>query len=128
MVGVKGGRKEATELIHQAMFVVGEYEQANLIEKTPKEGANSSNVWQPPQAGWYKWNSDAAFFGDKKTGLGAVMRDTVGDVMVAKFCMAYGEQNVEIGESLAARHGMKIALEAGLQDIVLEVDSVKYPG
>lgn len=53
------------------------------------------------------------------------MRDTVGDVMVATCCM---QQNVEIGESLAARHGMKIALEAGLRDIVLEVDSVKYPG
>lgn len=111
---------------HRVFLFIGL--KANLIEKRPKEGANSSNVWQPPQAGWYKLNSDAAFFGDKKIGLGAVMRDTVGDVMVATSCMAYGEQNVEIGESLAARHGMKIALEAGLRDIVLEVDSVKYPG
>lgn len=54
-----------------------------------------------------------------KLGFGGIVRDEVGEVMLATCAMHEGECGVDIAEALAARHAMKTAVEAGLCNVVL---------
>ncbi|KAL2899377.1 Digeranylgeranylglyceryl phosphate synthase [Bienertia sinuspersici] len=63
--------------------------------------------------------------GKRWIGLGAVVRDYVRDPLVATCWRIRGNLNADITKALAARHGLRIALEAGLNSIILETDSLK---
>lgn len=45
--------------------------------------------------------------------------------MVAMCMICEGSYDVEIEKAVAASEGLKIALEAGLADVILETDSLK---
>lgn len=105
--------------------MVGEFEKANLKDLVEFASDQSPEVWSPPPFGSYKLNTDAAPFENGRIGFGAVVRDAIGNVMVASCDYVAGNENVEIAEALAARHGLKVAWEAGLRDIMLEVDNAK---
>lgn len=62
---------------------------------------------------------------DVGIGMGGVVRDEEGDVLLATCCGMRGIEEVVIAEALSARHGVQIAVEAGLRNLVLEVDSKK---
>lgn len=81
--------------------------------------------WEPPLRDYCKINSDAACFEDGRYGLGGIMRDEVGDIMVATCTVVNGNKNAEIAEALAARHALTTAIEAGLSRVILEVDNMK---
>lgn len=49
-------------------------------------------------------------------GVGAVVRDSVGEVLMTTCKTEGGDCEVEVAEALAARHGLQIALEAGQLD------------
>ncbi|KAL2900743.1 FAM172 family protein-like protein Y75B8A.31 [Bienertia sinuspersici] len=104
--------------------LVNEFEEANL-KKPAQDGQHSEEVWKAPSEGLYKLNVDATFPSDGKVGLGAILRDFAGDAVVATCCLVDGEKNVEVGEALAARLGLKMALEAGFGRIGLETDNIK---
>uniref|UniRef100_A0A803KQT6 RNase H type-1 domain-containing protein n=1 Tax=Chenopodium quinoa TaxID=63459 RepID=A0A803KQT6_CHEQI len=59
------------------------------------------------------------------TGVGRVIRDSVGEVMAATCWYINGCYEVDVGEALAARHGLSIVIKAGLNKITLETDSMK---
>ncbi|KAL2939352.1 hypothetical protein RDABS01_000184, partial [Bienertia sinuspersici] len=101
-------KKEGMELVQRA---------TNLV--------NDPVRWTPPVEGTYKLNTDVAVFQEGKVGLGAILRDHMGETVVTTCWMVAGDYKVELGEGLAARHGLKIALEAGFEHIILETDSVK---
>uniref|UniRef100_A0A803LJ02 RNase H type-1 domain-containing protein n=1 Tax=Chenopodium quinoa TaxID=63459 RepID=A0A803LJ02_CHEQI len=102
-------------------------EKANTASSTPVHLSSAvSNKWKAPSVGFYKLNSDVArFSNDDMTGLGGVIRDSVGEVMAATYWCIKGCYEVDVGEALAARHGLSIAIEAGLNRITLETDSMK---
>lgn len=52
-------------------------------------------------------------------------RDHVGDVMMVSCVVMARCIEVDVAEALAARHGLQIALEAGLTKIILETDCLK---
>ena len=81
--------------------------------------------WVAPKDGVYKINSDAAIFHREKVGLGSVMRDAKGEVIAATCVKMDGGYAVDVAEALAARHGLLIALEAGLRRVVVETDNLK---
>ncbi|KAL2928556.1 hypothetical protein RDABS01_006569 [Bienertia sinuspersici] len=118
-------KKEGMELVQRATNLVNEYEKENGQRKVIPEGQDSPVRWTPPVEGAYKLNTDVAVFQEGKVGLGAILRDHMGETVVATCWMVAGDNRVELREGLAARHGLKIALEAGFEHIILETDSVK---
>lgn len=96
-----------------------------LVSKNAQSQPKIKHKWEPPPRDFYKINSDAACFEDGRYGLGGIMRDEVGDVMVATCLVVNGNKDAEIAEALAARHALSTAIEAGLSRVILEVDNMK---
>ena len=80
--------------------------------------------WQPPRPGLYKVNVDGAlFYADNTAGLGVVIRNEHGQVMVSLSERTLLPSSVIEVEVLAARRGLELAVETGFRNIVLESDS-----
>ncbi|XP_048493290.1 uncharacterized protein LOC125493810 [Beta vulgaris subsp. vulgaris] len=110
-------------MISRAVGVQAEY--SNAVEKAtggqaPERGWNLK--WQAPGAGRLKLNTDAAFRENDKLGMGAVLRDECGDVLVAVCNSWHGRCEVEVGEAMAVREGIRVAMEAGFHGFIVETD------
>ncbi|KAL2925306.1 UTP--glucose-1-phosphate uridylyltransferase, partial [Bienertia sinuspersici] len=57
-------------------------------------------------------------------GLGAIVHDYVGDVLMVVCDRWVGEGSVLMGEAMAVRSGLKIAIEAGFRQLIVEVDNL----
>ncbi|KAL2941014.1 Tryptophan synthase beta chain [Bienertia sinuspersici] len=68
---------------------------------------------------------DAAVFEGGRLGLGVVVRDHIEDVLAASYLRIRGEENAKIAEAMAAQHGLKVTIEAGLTSLVSETDCIK---
>ena len=86
---------------------------------------------QPLEIGWatpphevYKINVDGATSVGGLFGVGVVIRDYRGSVLVAKSKVMAGSYEVEINEVFAVEEGVLLALERGLHQIILETDSL----
>ncbi|KAL8547110.1 hypothetical protein ACS0TY_006725 [Phlomoides rotata] len=87
--------------------------------------ANRRGQRAPSQsAGLLKLNSDAGVFSDGYVGLGFVIRDELGAVVLAgaKRCLVAADNNTLI-EALALRFGATLSLNHGLTVSLLESDS-----
>ncbi|KAL2936748.1 hypothetical protein RDABS01_020197 [Bienertia sinuspersici] len=60
--------------------------------------------------------------GEQWKCFGAIVRDEMGDVLVAMTDVVKGEFSVEICEALAVRRGLQIAIKAGFKALVVESD------
>lgn len=78
--------------------------------------------WKPPALNYIKLNTNAAVFDDGRVGCGGIMRDHLGEVMGATCVCIEGNFCIDVAEAFAARHSLKISLEAGLRMIVLKSD------
>ncbi|KMT04720.1 hypothetical protein BVRB_7g169010 [Beta vulgaris subsp. vulgaris] len=67
---------------------------------------------------------DVAFREGEKVGMGVVLRDNTGDVLMSMCNSWYGSCDVEVGEAMATRQGMKVAMEAVFYNFVLETDNM----
>ncbi|XP_048489904.1 uncharacterized protein LOC125491871 [Beta vulgaris subsp. vulgaris] len=114
------------KVIDKAVSFVGEWEKANevMVHEGPRM-PQLVKVWKPPDEGCYKINSNAALFGENLVGFGGVVRDYLGDIMIATCASMEGEFQVEEVEAMAARHSLQIATQAGLRTVELETDNVK---
>ena len=83
-------------------------------------------TWTPAQDNWYKINFDVATFADNSSaGLGVVIRNKEGRVMASlsqKIPLPISVIEVEV-EVLAARRALELAVELGVDHIILEGDS-----
>ncbi|KAL2939823.1 Holliday junction ATP-dependent DNA helicase RuvA [Bienertia sinuspersici] len=61
---------------------------------------------------------------DGLLGLGAVLRDNEGDVLMVMCDTWRGDCTVEMAEALAVRQGIKVAIEAGFRSFGVESDSL----
>ncbi|KAL2892759.1 DNA mismatch repair protein MutS [Bienertia sinuspersici] len=118
-------RRNLEEIISKAISVVGEYEKANENSRKMASLCASPSSWKAPAREWYKINSDAALLDGNKAGLGAVMRDYLGDVLVSICDQVEEVYEADVAEAMAARQALKIGLEAGLRRITLESDCLK---
>ena len=80
--------------------------------------------WQPLGPGLYKVNVDGALFNaDNTAGLGVVIRNEQGQVMVSlSEHLPLPSLVIEV-EALAAQRGLELAVEIRFKNIVLESDS-----
>ncbi|KAL2895095.1 GTPase Obg, partial [Bienertia sinuspersici] len=53
------------------------------------------------------------------------MHDAAGDVMVAMCARVKGNDDVQLGEALAAKMALEVAYDTGLRRVVLEMDCLK---
>ncbi|KAL2939927.1 hypothetical protein RDABS01_001309, partial [Bienertia sinuspersici] len=102
-----------------------EFYEANKKTKIPRTISQSARAWIPPPEGFYKINTDAAVITEGRMGCGAVMRDSLGDVMVSMCDTMQGNVEVEVMEALAVRRGLEIAIEVGLKNVILETDNIQ---
>lgn len=116
----------SVEVMGKVVHLVHEYVAA-MEEPSSQQNSDSGGprTWKAPDHGLFKINSDVAVFGDGKLDFGGIVRDEMGEVMLATCAMYDGESSTDIGEALAARHAVKTAVEAGLWTVVLESDSLK---
>ncbi|KAF5447310.1 hypothetical protein F2P56_032869 [Juglans regia] len=79
--------------------------------------------WSPPPTNWFKLNCDGAlFFNHNKTGIGAILRDSHGFVLMA---LSRGEEEFlepEIVEATAVLRGLQFCLNIGIQKLEIESD------
>ena len=72
----------------------------------------------------YKLNYDAALFSDLgRIGVGAVIRNENGEVMVAKIACGLAVQASEEAELLACRRALEFAVDAGFYRLIIEGDN-----
>ncbi|XP_021767815.1 uncharacterized protein LOC110732205 [Chenopodium quinoa] len=121
-----GKKKDMMDVIHRAVSMVGEFEDANAEKCKRSISAETLECcWKVPSSGIIKVNSDAAIFNTNQVGLGGVIRDEIRDVVVATCVQLAGRFEVEVAEAMAMRHAMKIAMESGFLKICLETDNLK---
>ena len=110
------------ELVTQAQDRLREFQLYNFSTIIPV-GRPPTN-WQAPSSNTYEVNFDGALFAaENRAGLGMVIRNSKGQVMLSlseKTSLPYTAIEVE---ALAARRALKLALETGFQQITLEGDS-----
>lgn len=113
------------EVVERAVRGVWEFQKEPDSIQRNVLGGEMEVRWNAPREGVYKLNTDAAIIKEVGIGMGGVVRDEEGDVMLATCCGLRGISDVDIAEALSARHGLQIASEAGLRNLVLEVDCKK---
>ena len=79
--------------------------------------------WEKPSPGWFKINTDAGFDQVTNTGsAGVVIRDQDGLVVGGSARWFEDVPDVLTAEAMAAREGLELAVELGLDRVMLEVD------
>ncbi|KAL0013454.1 hypothetical protein SO802_000523 [Lithocarpus litseifolius] len=111
-------------------YAIRLWEEYNAAQERPfkqREEATSQIGWIPPPRGWYKVNSDGAMFSKRRcSGIGVVIRDEQGRVVAA---MSKNLQ-VPLGalevEAKAVEEAVNFARDIGIQDIIVESDSMVF--
>ena len=81
--------------------------------------------WLPPRANWFKINVDGAVFASQKAaGLGVIIRDDRGRVEVAMSKKVLAPLGALETEAKAFEAGLLLARDIGIQDVILEGDSL----
>jgi ribonuclease HI len=98
---------------------------SSQVSSGSKKREKSANpCWQPPEEGWIKLNTDAAFCKKDSTGgAGAVARDHKGTVVLAACSPIQKCHSAEQAEAIAALRGLKLLEGTHHEKILLESDS-----
>ncbi|XP_050238375.1 uncharacterized protein LOC126687864 [Mercurialis annua] len=100
------------------------YVQQNSM-KVSSNGQGERPGWKPPKAGVVKLNTDLAVCTeDGTTGLGVIIRNEKGEVMVSAGRKMANVRSIAIGESLAILYGLHIALVCEFQMVEVESDAL----
>ncbi|XP_050278121.1 uncharacterized protein LOC126719630 [Quercus robur] len=120
-----GERKLGQGLVQWAMEYLAEYgatmeltDSVGLVVELPVK-------WTPPREGWFKINVNGAIFSKQKSvRIGVLITDELGGVEAAlskKVAAPLGAVDVE---AKALKAGLMFARDVGLQNVVLEGDSL----
>ena len=83
----------------------------------------SRACWCPPRVGRIKINTDVAVLADGRVGLGVVARDWEGRILLIGVRWVRAHWKAALGEAMAARYGLQLAIEHGYGEIELESDA-----
>ncbi|KAL2896303.1 hypothetical protein RDABS01_038087 [Bienertia sinuspersici] len=108
----------------KTMGFLEEFLKVNEREHVRRETQpTAARSWNPPEVGRWKLNTDVAFSKDRtKMGLGMIVRDSVGEVMMCATSPHTPVSNVVQAEGEAMKFGMQYAYEAGLRSLEVESD------
>jgi len=100
------------------------YVEAKMAQKTHCKGkAEMVPKWSPPPGGFLKVNIDASTGRDSMRGVGVIVRNNKGDIMVAEHKSFRADWDVDTMEAFAVFYGLKMCWEVGYQRIEVEMDS-----
>ncbi|XP_059436284.1 uncharacterized protein LOC132169234 [Corylus avellana] len=103
---------------HMALGVTLEGEGRQVVRNVVK--------WKNPPVGYYKMNWDMALDNIHKCmGFGMIARDDQGNVIAAQSKHISAIQAPVVGEAMAALEAVEFSREVGLQDVILEGDSLQ---
>ena len=107
-----------------SLSLLEEFQIANERPTTTAE-QNQPVKWDPPLSGCYKVNVDGAMFSKRKqAGVGVVIRDEAGQVVVALSRKLYTLLGPLETEAKAMEVGVKFTTEVGFRDVLFEGDSL----
>lgn len=81
-------------------------------------------VWQPPLDDWVKVNFDAHVATANRRGLGIVIRDKVGKILLAVVRSLNANWSPEVSEAAAALYGVELTVRFGYRCVHLEGDAI----
>lgn len=83
----------------------------------------TNRIWSPLPPDQIKLNSDAALFNDGTFGLGFMIRNVEGKVILTGAKRSNGDGDSTLANALALRFGIQSALKAGVRVNFFETDS-----
>ncbi|XP_059436514.1 uncharacterized protein LOC132169501 [Corylus avellana] len=116
-------------LIHEAkeaheMFLEANQKQDSLNEILREPGVDAE-VWRCPPPGFYKINWDVGM--DERSnrlGVGVLIRDSFGEIIAARSLTIQTKQPPVIAEAMGAVYAAEFGRDTGVQDVILEGDSL----
>ncbi|KAK3228127.1 hypothetical protein Dsin_007989 [Dipteronia sinensis] len=119
--------RDPGELVYWVAGLLEEFQGTykSLLSSLSSDSAVAKEGWHPPPLGCLKLNTDAAVPpGGNCFGIGAVIRDSEGNLVLALSKFVLGYFSVEVCEALALRKGLSLAKQHGLSIGWAEVDAV----
>lgn len=103
------------------MFSLKNLPQISRHNQNPRQ--QSSYRWFPPPTCSYKLNVDGAiFYNQKKAGVGIILRDSSGNVVLVANKKEEEVPDPSTIEILAMFRGLQICANIGIQNLILEND------
>ena len=115
--------KDPWWLTNWAAELLEEYKkaQANMVISN---AAPSRSYWKLPPQDVYMLNFNAAVFSDLKcSGVGAIIRNSAGEVMTGMLAKGEYMHNSDEAEALACQKALEFSMEGGFSNLVIEGDS-----
>jgi len=120
-----GKRKTGSELIRWAATYLAEYTAATVSSSELKQRRELRSLWKPPPAPMFKIDVDGAVFLSQGTvGIGVIIRDEEGRVEAALSKKIMAPLGAIAAEAKAFEAGLLFAKDIGIQEVVLEGDSI----
>ncbi|CAN0916153.1 Putative ribonuclease H protein At1g65750 [Linum grandiflorum] len=122
----KSSTQVARSVVEGALETVAAWETAQqrrgMSERMPRN--QGCRQWHPPPLSYVKCNTDAAYFTTLgKVGLGACIRDEVGNLLWYRTVCKRGGSCSKENEALAVWEGMKWCMEIGFDRVIFESDA-----
>ncbi|XP_059429029.1 uncharacterized protein LOC132162828 [Corylus avellana] len=114
-------------LLQKAKDQLGEFVKADqtLRAKTAQNRQPARDKWQVPDLGALKLNWDTALDTRKKRmGVGIVVRNHDGEVLLTKCMVQDHITDPTIAEAIAARASVELVRQLGFQSVIFEGDSL----
>jgi len=115
--GGTGGRRRLAARAVQFVRGYRDFQESSGL-KPVIQGA----PWTPPDPGIHKLNFDAGKIGDECCGWGFVIRDNQGDVELMGVKQGMGFSSPEVEEARACLFALRIALNRGFRQLIVEGD------
>ncbi|CAI0383231.1 unnamed protein product [Linum tenue] len=113
---------EEMEIVPWAEAFLDEY-RLHQSEGEENHLTGDTQIWKRPQEGRLKINTDAGI-GDEGVGLGVVVRNHMGEFVMAAAKQVRGIQDPTMGEALAVEFGLQLARQHHMVSPIMEVDCV----
>ncbi|XP_034207191.1 uncharacterized protein LOC117621041 [Prunus dulcis] len=109
-------------IFNGAVHLAEEY--GDLMRRESNIVIEKASKWSHPPVGKFKLNVDAAYIPDMGVGgIGAVIRNEKGEVMVATALPLHTATSPKHAEIMALQFGLNFAWDAGFSSILVESDS-----
>ena len=110
------------QLNQRVTDLLREFREAQSSLAVPLIRPSSLQNWKPPTGQLFKLNFDAAIF-ENGSGVGAVICNPAGEVMVALSVRGEAVADNEEAEVRACRKALEFAIDAGFSELMVEGDN-----
>ncbi|KAF2296804.1 hypothetical protein GH714_003594 [Hevea brasiliensis] len=97
---------------------------ANLGLSSDHQEVNTTTNWSFPSSQCYNLNTDASVSSLGVVGLGAVIRNDKGEVMVASVKSIFANWDPTLAEIHAIKFGLYLAIQTGFSNLQVESDAL----